>query len=148
MTLSYPLGAEENDLQFRFPSRPTEIFISHARLPTSGQKIDRPIDVLTEARCRRVMSSSGAETPLSAPPWTAADAASRTWCTWSPNSTCGICLSWLQERLHPHTPGGPPAVVNDKPPRATREMPSNPEISIEIIAAPPRVPAHLEGNSR
>ncbi|MFI9060142.1 recombinase family protein [Streptomyces anulatus] len=47
------LGADD-DLLGIFPPRPTEIRIGYARVSTSGQKLDRQIDALTLAGCRRI----------------------------------------------------------------------------------------------
>jgi DNA invertase Pin-like site-specific DNA recombinase len=52
-TLTDAIGADD-DLLGIFPPRPTEIRIGYCRVSTGGQKLDRQIDALTLAGCRRI----------------------------------------------------------------------------------------------
>ncbi|MFE7429250.1 recombinase family protein [Streptomyces sp. NPDC057545] len=54
-TLIDVLGADDN-LLIAFPLHPTEIRIGYACVSSSGQKLDRQIDALTEAKCRRIFA--------------------------------------------------------------------------------------------
>lgn len=52
-TLTDALGTDDDILGI-FPPGPTEIRIGYARVSTDGQKLDRQIDALTVAGCRRI----------------------------------------------------------------------------------------------
>ncbi|MFC8898524.1 recombinase family protein [Streptomyces cinereoruber] len=52
-TLSDVFGADD-DLLASFPARPSEIRIGYARVSTGGHNLDRQVNALTLARCRRI----------------------------------------------------------------------------------------------
>jgi DNA invertase Pin-like site-specific DNA recombinase len=54
-TLTDVLGADDDRL-LAFPLHPTEIRIGYARVSTGSQRLDRQMDQLTEAKCRRIFA--------------------------------------------------------------------------------------------